>query len=73
MGSPATGSERTASALIRSMQWALAEARIAEHPDEARAVVAPLGETPLAAACRMKAGPGLIGALLEAHPDAAVS
>lgn len=69
----APSSSRDTSSLILSMQWDLAEGRISEHPAEARAIVAPLGETPLATACRMKANPSLIKALLGAHPDAAVS
>ncbi|KAL7545584.1 hypothetical protein ACHAWF_008933 [Thalassiosira exigua] len=64
---------RTTTALILSMQWSLAEERLARHPAEAHAVVAPLGEASLATACRMKAAPSLIAALLDANPDAALA
>ena len=65
------GGGRTVQRLITSMQWEEAERRLAQHPEEAFTVAAPLNETALATACRMKASASLISALVQVNPDAA--
>ena len=56
--------------LISAMRWDDALSRLSSHPEESRFVNSQLGETALSAACRMKAPPPLVSALLRAHPDA---
>ena len=66
-----SGAGRSVQRLITSMQWEQAERRLAEHPEEAFTVAAPLNETALATACRMKASASLISALVHVNPNAA--
>jgi ankyrin repeat protein len=66
------GGDRSVQRLITFMQWEAAKQRLSEHPEEAFTVAAPLNETALATACRMKASASLISALVKVNPDAAV-